>query len=316
MYRLLADVFNDLSIVLDCLSPALPQAMRVVLLGLSSILRALCGVAAGSSKASLSAHFARWGNLGELNAKDASQETVISLMGMMAGSIVVARVTSPLATWACLISLLAIHLATNRAAVRAVIMRSLNRQRANLVISSLLEDDTVLNPDEVSRQEAIFERDGILRWKGIFLGYASIGVELHVLLSSLTHHKSQGGGIKEPFVELEELAMIFQEDEYLMWYDSKQSQAYVVFKENASPSSQLQAWAHALLAARESAKRGKISDASSERTRATLQIVRDSLKAVKSSFERYIPRLQEAGWDLETVALETRSGYRIVQETR
>jgi len=35
---------------------------------LSSALRALCGVAAGSSKASLSAHFAKWGNLGELNA--------------------------------------------------------------------------------------------------------------------------------------------------------------------------------------------------------------------------------------------------------
>ena len=30
--------------------------------------RALCGVAAGSSKASLSAHFAKKGNLGELNA--------------------------------------------------------------------------------------------------------------------------------------------------------------------------------------------------------------------------------------------------------
>lgn len=32
------------------------------------MLRAMCGVAAGSSKASLSAHFAKWGNLGELNA--------------------------------------------------------------------------------------------------------------------------------------------------------------------------------------------------------------------------------------------------------
>ena len=68
MYRLAADVFNDTSMILDCLSPALPKLPRVLLLGCSSILRALCGVAAGSSKASLSAHFARWGNLGELNA--------------------------------------------------------------------------------------------------------------------------------------------------------------------------------------------------------------------------------------------------------
>lgn len=68
MYRLAADVFNDAAMILDCLSPALPRGPRVVLLSFSSVLRALCGVAAGSSKASLSAHFAKWGNLGELNA--------------------------------------------------------------------------------------------------------------------------------------------------------------------------------------------------------------------------------------------------------
>ena len=68
MYRLAADVFNDTAMIFDCLSPALPKALRVILLSFSSVLRALCGVAAGSSKASLSAHFAKWGNLGELNA--------------------------------------------------------------------------------------------------------------------------------------------------------------------------------------------------------------------------------------------------------
>ena len=68
MYRLAADIFNDSAMILDCFSPALPKASRVVLLSLSSVLRSLCGVAAGSSKASLSAHFATQGNLGELNA--------------------------------------------------------------------------------------------------------------------------------------------------------------------------------------------------------------------------------------------------------
>jgi len=68
MYRLAADFLNDAAMVLDCLSPAFPKTSRVVLLSLSSVLRALCGVAAGSSKASLSAHFATQGNLGELNA--------------------------------------------------------------------------------------------------------------------------------------------------------------------------------------------------------------------------------------------------------
>lgn len=68
MYRLAADIFNDAAMIFDCLSPAFPKPLRVILLSLSSVLRALCGVAAGSSKASLSAHFATQGNLGELNA--------------------------------------------------------------------------------------------------------------------------------------------------------------------------------------------------------------------------------------------------------
>ena len=68
MYRLAADIFNDAAMLLDCLSPAFPKSTRVVLLSVSSVLRSLCGVAAGSSKASLSAHFATQGNLGELNA--------------------------------------------------------------------------------------------------------------------------------------------------------------------------------------------------------------------------------------------------------
>lgn len=58
MYRLLADILNDFGFVLDCLSPIFPKPIRVVILSFSSVLRALCGVAAGSAKASLSVHFA------------------------------------------------------------------------------------------------------------------------------------------------------------------------------------------------------------------------------------------------------------------
>ncbi|KAL1383262.1 vitamin B6 photo-protection and homoeostasis-domain-containing protein [Phyllosticta capitalensis] len=68
-WRLAADFFNDTGMLLDMLSPGVPAGVpRTAVLSFASILRALCGVAAGSSKASLSAHFAKEGNLGELNA--------------------------------------------------------------------------------------------------------------------------------------------------------------------------------------------------------------------------------------------------------
>lgn len=70
MYRLLADILNDAAMMLDVLSPAVPEVggMRVGVLVVASVLRALCGVAAGSAKGCLSAHFARGGNLGEVAA--------------------------------------------------------------------------------------------------------------------------------------------------------------------------------------------------------------------------------------------------------
>lgn len=83
MYRLAADILNDSAIILDCLSPAFPSNMRVAVLCLSGTFRALCGVTAGGAKAALSLHFSKGSNVGELNAKDSSQETVIGLIGML-----------------------------------------------------------------------------------------------------------------------------------------------------------------------------------------------------------------------------------------
>ncbi|KAJ4288873.1 hypothetical protein N0V88_007206 [Collariella sp. IMI 366227] len=78
-YRFLADIFNDSAQFLDLLTPALPYLPKLGVIVSAGVLRSLCGVAANASKASLSAHFALTGNLAELNAKEASQETVIAL---------------------------------------------------------------------------------------------------------------------------------------------------------------------------------------------------------------------------------------------
>lgn len=68
MYRLKSDVLCDTAMILDCLSPLCPITLRVLVLCSSSMLYAAAGVAGGASKSSLSGHFARWNNLGELNA--------------------------------------------------------------------------------------------------------------------------------------------------------------------------------------------------------------------------------------------------------
>ncbi|MCJ1286997.1 hypothetical protein MMC26_006344 [Xylographa opegraphella] len=314
MYRLLADVFNDIAMVLDCFSPALPKVPRVILLSASSVLRALCGVAAGSSKASLSAHFAKWGNLGELNAKDSSQETIISLLGMLAGSVVVSYVKSPIATWSWLILLLSIHLAMNHAAVRAVSMHTLNRQRANIVLSTMLDQRKVLTPGEVSLQERIFERDGVLRWCGTrIIGKAVIGVSLKGVIGFLGQPHRVTSSVRSPSISLERLVSIFQEEEYLLWYERSRHLALIVVKSKASPQSQLKAWSHALLMAQLQASEDRAGANAKSMDEETLRRLQETLKQISIRWGQSLVALEASGWDLNTASLETSSSSRICQ---
>ncbi|KAF2872431.1 vitamin B6 photo-protection and homoeostasis-domain-containing protein, partial [Massariosphaeria phaeospora] len=316
-YRLAADVFNDTAMILDCLSPAFPKPLRVLILSFSSVLRSLCGVCAGSAKASLSAHFAKRGNLGELNAKDSSQETVISLLGMLAGSVVVSWVSTPVATWSTLILLLSIHLGTNYAAVKAVSMRCLNRQRANIVFSAILHENAVPRPRDVSQRERIFERDGVLRWADDrILGHCSIGVPMQTVLQHLGLRHKQSGSVELQAVTLSDLVQIFHGEAYVLWYDSEQSDAWIVLKQGCTPIDQLKAWAQALLLAQRAHVRGKHKEQVTTERRhqgdgGRLAELTVTLEETQKLFDTYANRLVEVGWDLDTAALETQAGMRL-----
>ena len=106
-YRLLADIFNDTAFVLDTLSPYFSHvtlvgtiSCRGLALCLSGGLRALCGLAAGGSKAAITMHFAQpddrsaSGDIGDLNAKDGSKETVLALAGMLVSPVSTSRVAN------------------------------------------------------------------------------------------------------------------------------------------------------------------------------------------------------------------------------
>lgn len=243
--------------MLDCLSPAFPKPARVAVLSFSSCLRALCGVCAGSAKASLSAHFAKRGNLGELNAKDSSQETVVSLLGMLAGSVVVSWITTPVATWAVLVVLLSVHLGMNYRAVRAVRMTSLNRQRANIVFGHVLrtQGPRVLSPREVSEQERVFERDGVLRsCNGQVLGYCRIGVSMQTLLGQInTTRRTSAGAFDQLAINVSDLLEIFTNEGYVLWCSDTSlkntvaSEVLIVLKKDGTALDQLKAWMHALI---------------------------------------------------------------------
>ncbi|KAF1355257.1 vitamin B6 photo-protection and homoeostasis-domain-containing protein [Delphinella strobiligena] len=297
MFRLLADIFNDIAMIFDCLSPAFPRPARVLILSCSSILRSLCGVAAGSAKASLSAHFALSNNLAELNAKDSSQETIISLLGMAAGGLVVTLVTSPTASMMTLGLLLSVHLSMNHAAVRAVVMRSLNRQRATIVFSHFVAHGVILSPDQVSIRERIFERDGVIRdAKDTILGYCKMGISLRELLTMTGRTSARGQSMHIPRDELSDLLSRFEDEEFIVYAPDRTNRtAYILLKKHSNARTQLKAFYYALLVVHEMAYRE-----AGERKR-------EKAEAAWASIEQ---SLLLAGWDLDT-EMETQLGHRI-----
>ncbi len=318
MYRLLADVLNDIAFILDVLSPVFPKPIRVVILSFSSVLRALCGVAAGSAKASLSAHFARWGNLGELNAKDSSQETVISLLGMLAGSVVVSWVTTPTATWTVLILLLSIHLETNRRAVRAVSMRTLNRQRATLMYRHIKQYRSPCTPQKIAQQEHIFERDGVLRGtNGQILAYCRVGISMSDLMSSMATKQNRSTKSAHLFSDiLSTLLDLYKDEKYVLWSNtsSKPLQVSVVVKEGASTKDILVAWWQACMVAERVAEKPEdgLSIAKPENgVDERFTMLRQTKEQAVGMLRDHQDGLKKLGWDLDVNALQTTSSVRI-----
>lgn len=309
-YRLLADIVNDCAFVMDCLSPSLPKPIRIPLLCTASMCRAICGVAAGSSKAILSAHFARANNIGELNAKDSSQETVISLVGIWAGGLVVSRVDGAFATWAWLLCLLTLHLTTNYFAVCSVSMTTLNRQRSNIVFSNLSNEDGAwrsMTPQQVAEHERIFTIDGALTWKGIHVGLCKFGTLQDILRYIGGTHNRHSGSTTELAISLPRLLDIFQETDYLLWFDPLERIAIIVLKSEATAQSEIIAWWHAIRIAEAFATGRRSRDT---KPSGTLQALGDTLSSHLLQHQQ-IETLERAGWNTTISLLQTSPSRRV-----
>ncbi|PHH82712.1 hypothetical protein CDD82_5067 [Ophiocordyceps australis] len=161
-YRFLADLLNDTAFFIELYSPYFVSWTKVLALCTAEALRAICGVAAGASKAALSLHFAKQDNLSELNAKEASQETAVGLVGLLVGTLVVRVVQNHDTVVYLMIALVLAHLLINYYGVRCVNMVTLNKQRATIIFNSYKTSKTVLTPVQVAERESILFWDDVI----------------------------------------------------------------------------------------------------------------------------------------------------------
>ncbi|KAG6007578.1 hypothetical protein E4U21_005776 [Claviceps maximensis] len=288
-YRFLADILNDTAFFLQLASPFLTASAKVTALAVGEALRAMCGVAAGASKAALSVHFAKHDNLAELNAKEASQETAVGLIGLLVGTLVVKVVEDPRTVVCLMIVLVFVHLWMNYLGVRSVCMTTLNRQRATILFLEYLKTGRVLTPGQVA------QRERIVFWVPIMCNREGESVARIEFAPTYKHAASHGpqdtidvvdGPMHTSFITSprgRRLAKI----RMLLWV-------------GCQPRHAILAWFHAMEDAWEM-KKGRVHD-----HKKTLLSEKRRAEDVK-----LWTLMEERGWDLGTQAFETYAPIRL-----
>ncbi len=136
-----ADVINDVALTLDMLAPHVGSDWRLWILCLSTIGKTLCGMSAGATKGRITQHFSRHGNMADLSAKESTQETLVSLLGMIGGVLVAQLLqTMPYAfTWILFGILTIVHVWANYKGVKVLKFATLNQERTVGVLRDVIQ---------------------------------------------------------------------------------------------------------------------------------------------------------------------------------
>ncbi|CAM9511514.1 unnamed protein product, partial [Sphacelaria rigidula] len=138
-WRLFADVANDVGLTFDLVAPVFREHFALVS-SLGTMCKALCGVAAGATKTSITSHFALRANMADLSAKENAQETAVNVCGMFLGVKVASHLKdSTMVTWAIFVVLTLLHVYANYRCVSALHLNTLNKQRTKLLVRSFVK---------------------------------------------------------------------------------------------------------------------------------------------------------------------------------
>ena len=163
-WRLVADAADDGARILSLLAPAFPQYFRATMC-LVQLMYAVVGVAGGATRNAVTQHQSRMNNSGDVSAKDGSQETMVTLVGLCIGMWATPRLDDRVAlTWCIMLIGSCLHIYCNYRAVRCLQFDTFNERRASIAMEcALLESKTtaqqpcvVPTPAEMAQLEPIF----------------------------------------------------------------------------------------------------------------------------------------------------------------
>lgn len=207
-FRLFADIINDVGLTLDMVAPYAGPDRVLYVTSMGTICKVMCGIAAGATKGSITQHFCLRGNMADLNAKEGTQETLVSLVGMVLG-IALARYLHRMeqrdesltaaVSWTIFVILTIVHVWANYIGVKLLHLRTFNQERAKVALNGIVDPLAEQSSDRCSRSSHTLE-DSINSiptpeqvseslWSStrtlLFTGRVNLGVEAKNVLDEL-----------------------------------------------------------------------------------------------------------------------------------
>ena len=302
-FRLFADIINDVGLTLDMLAPYAGSENVLYITSVAMICKVMCGISAGATKGSITQHFCKKGNMADLNAKEGTQETLVSLIGMLLGIALakylhgMEKVDKSMAmtlSWTIFNFLTLVHVYVNYIGVSVLRLRTLNQERTKVVLSAVInaitgecldesfhKEDTMkaLNslPSPKDVCESLFASMSTL----LFPGSVRLGCSIAKAIGHLSANDIKA------LLDSE-----FRDDLYIVTVDGKN--VYSSLKLGAREIDELKAFIHVMVIL----KCHKLGTALS-----SFQLVSHTHQKIKTLFEGdgclSLHVLDEVGWDVE-----------------
>uniref|UniRef100_A0A0N4ZMN3 DUF647 domain-containing protein n=1 Tax=Parastrongyloides trichosuri TaxID=131310 RepID=A0A0N4ZMN3_PARTI len=158
-WRLMADILNDVSFFIDIISVWISYyPLFFMLLCISSILKSIVGVAGGVTRTVVVQHQAINDNIGDVAAKDGSQETLLNLVSLISSVLLLPLVhENHVLIWICFIIFTTIHIFSNYKAVRSLKFNIFNQETYSIAVKEYLNGNiNNLNIDYINKNEPLF----------------------------------------------------------------------------------------------------------------------------------------------------------------
>ena len=155
MWRFYADILNDLATSFDLIAPFFKHLLLPITC-ISNLCRSIVGVAGGSTRAALTQHQAIAHNMGDVSAKDGSQETLVNLLALIVNIFLLHTIKRDRTiVWLLYLILTILHLYANYRAIRTLQLRTFNWNRFVLLCENYFRHGNIQTIEYINKREPI-----------------------------------------------------------------------------------------------------------------------------------------------------------------